>query len=420
MENTGKLLKNRTLVTIGIAESISGIGDWITMMSIFAILVFRGNGGVAESSGVFMAGLLPTLPASLAAGWLCDRFDRKKLMIASLLVSGLIVSGLIFTENLVLIYGLLALQAVSVSIMTPARQSVLPEIVPEAELTRANALLQQLAGVIKIGAPMLAGAVLVILSPHQAIILDVVTFVFAAILLTFIPALPPHKKERVSAEGRSEKPAENVIMVLKKLPELRLAFLSIFLGILIIIGFDVSFSVFIRDILHADESFMGLTIGLVGVGTLISTIVLLIRKSKNDLWLDIITGISLLAFIPLALCISAYLGKPEIARILVLAGCLVGGIGNGFVNVQITTLLQKRTPPEFLGRMGGVFQSTAVAGQLIGIVITPFLLAGILTMGEFYGISFVCLLLLVLYILFNKWQKKQHIMSSTRIAQDEI
>ena len=100
------------------------------MMSIFAILVFRGNGGVAELQWVFMAGLLPTLPASLAAGWLCDRFDRKKLMIASLLVSGLVVSGLIFTENLVFIYGLLALQAVSVSIMTPARQSVLPEIVP--------------------------------------------------------------------------------------------------------------------------------------------------------------------------------------------------------------------------------------------------------------------------------------------------
>ncbi len=61
MQNTGKLLKNRTLVTIGVAESISGIGDWITMMAIFAILVFRGTGGVAESSGIFMAGLLPTL-----------------------------------------------------------------------------------------------------------------------------------------------------------------------------------------------------------------------------------------------------------------------------------------------------------------------------------------------------------------------
>ena len=119
MQNTGKLLKNRTLVTIGVAELISGIGDWITMMAIFAILVFRGTGGVAESSGIFMAGLLPALPASLAAGWLCDRYDRKRLMIASLLVSGLVVSGLIFTENLVLIYALLALQAVSVSIMTP-------------------------------------------------------------------------------------------------------------------------------------------------------------------------------------------------------------------------------------------------------------------------------------------------------------
>ena len=420
MEYTGNLLKNRTLVTIGVAESISGIGDWITMMAIFAILVFRGTGGVAESSGIFMAGLLPTLPASLAAGWLCDRFDRKRLMIASLLISGLVVSGLIFTENLIFIYVLLALQAVSVSVMTPARQSVLPEIVPADELTQANALLQQLAGVIKIGAPMLAGAVLVVLSPHQAIILDVVSFGVAAILLTFIPSLPPHKKELSSTENKIEKPVENIITVLKKLPELRLAFLSIFLGILIIVGFDVSVSVFIRDFLQADETFMGLSIGLVGVGTLISTIVLLTRKTQNDLWQDIITGLSLLAVIPLMLCISAYIWEPEIARILVLGGCLVGGIGNGFVNVQITTLLQKRTPPEFLGRMGGVFQSTAVAGQLIGIVITPLLLTSMLSMGEYYGISFIFLTLLILYILFTLWKNKQHETFSTLSASDEI
>ncbi len=89
---------------------------------------------------------------------------------------------------MVLIYGLLALQAVSVSIMTPARQSVLPDIVPAEELTRANALLQQLSGIIKIGAPMIAGAVLAVLNPHQAIILDVISFALAALLLTFLPA----------------------------------------------------------------------------------------------------------------------------------------------------------------------------------------------------------------------------------------
>jgi MFS family permease len=420
MQNTGKLLKNRTLVTIGVAESISGIGDWITMMAIFAILVFRGTGGVAESSGIFMAGLLPTLPASLAAGWLCDRYDRKFLMIVSLLVSGAVVSGLIFTENMVLIYALLALQAVSVSIMTPARQSVLPDIVPAEELTRANALLQQLAGIIKIGAPMIAGALLAVLNPHQAIILDVISFAIAALLLTFLPAMPPHKRSETGMANGVLPSRETIFMVLNRIPGLRLVFLSVFLAILIIVGFDVSVSVFIRDFLLAEESFMGLCIGLVGVGTLIATTLLLTRKTKNDHWRDVVIALSLLAVIPLSLTLCIYLAKPEIGRFLVLGGCLVGGIGNGLFHVQVTTLLQTLTPPEMLGRMGGAFQSSAVAGQLVGIVITPILLAKFLSMGQYYGISFICLVILMFYILFILWQNKQNSRLSPVPANDEI
>lgn len=407
MTTTGALLKNKTLLTIGIAESVSGIGDWITMMSIFAILVFRGSGGVAESSGIFMAGLLPTLPASLAAGWLCDRFDRKILMIISQLVSGIVVAGLIFTNNIALIYGLLALQAISYAIMSPARQAALPDIVAQEDLTRANALLQQLAGIIKIGAPVIAGAILAVLDPHRAIILDVISFIAAAILLSFIPSLPPHAKKTTEPNSTPAQNSDNILSTIRRIPGLSLVFVSVFLAILIIVGFDVSASVFIRDIVHEKESFMGISIGLVGVGTLIASIHLLTRKSKNDLWRDIILGLSLLAVIPLVICVGYYIGKPEISRILLLAGCLVGGIGNGFVHIQMTTMLQTMTPPEQLGRMGGVFQSTAVAGQLVGIIITPLLLSRLLSMGQYYAISFVCLSFLVIYILFSVKQMKR-------------
>lgn len=420
MTTIGALLKNKTLVTIGIAESVSGIGDWITMMSIFAILVFRGTGGVAESGGIFMAGLLPTLPASLAAGWLCDRFDRKILMIISQLVSGTVVAGLIFTNNIVLIYGLLALQAISYAIMSPARQASLPDIVAQEDLTRANALLQQLAGIIKIGAPVIAGAILAVLDPHKAIILDVISFIAAAILLSFIPSLPPHGKKTAEPNSVNTQKSDNILSTIKDIPGLSLIFVSIFLAILIIVGFDVSASVFIRDILHEKESFMGISIGLVGVGTLIASIHLLTRKAKNDLWRDIVTGLSLLSIIPLVISVGYYVGKPEISRILLLAGCLVGGIGNGLVHVQVTTLLQTLTPPEQLGRMGGVFQSTAVAGQLVGIVLTPLLLAKLLSMGQFYAISFVCLGFLVIYIVFSLKQMKRSPQHLPKPVSEEI
>jgi MFS family permease len=171
-----KIARQPALLTIGTAESISGIGDWITLMAVYANLVFRGGGGVAQSSGILLAGLLPMLLASPGAGWLCDRFNRKHLMIASLLASGLVVSGLIFTTRLELVYLLLALQAVSVSLFGPARLAATPSLVAPDDLPSANAFLQQLSSIIKISAPVLAGLVLTVLTPNQAIILDVFSF----------------------------------------------------------------------------------------------------------------------------------------------------------------------------------------------------------------------------------------------------
>jgi MFS family permease len=394
------ILKNRTILSIGLAEAVSNIGDWITMMAIYAILVFKGGGGVAESSGVYLAGLLPALPASLLAGWLCDRVDRKLLMIASQILSGLSVVGLIFTDRLEIIYLLLALEAVFISIMGPARQAVVPQIVAREDLTRANAFFQQMHGIIKIGAPVLAGAVLAVLNPHQAIILDVVSFSLAAIMLCFIRPLPPVKEEKPSASQPDAKasPAGGLWPVLKSLPSLQMVFISVFLAIAVIIGFDVLASVYIRDVLQGNEQFLGLSIGAIGTGTLLATIWLMARRSQISPWWDLVAGLGMIAVIPLVMVLGGGIQPISYGRLLVLAGCLVGGFGNGMVNVQISTLLQSQTPAGILGRMSGLFQSVVTAGQLIGIVLTPLLVPGLISMQGYFSLSAVGMVLLVVFL----------------------
>lgn len=419
-------MKNKTLITIGIAESVSAIGDWITMMSVFALLVFRGDGGVAQSSGIFLAGLLPTLPASLAAGWLCDRFDRKTLMIGSLVLSGLIVSGLIFTENLVLIYLLLALQAISVSLMTPARASILPDILPADELTRANAFLQQLSSLVKIAAPILAGALLAVLNPHQAIILDVVSFFLAAALLTRLPRLAPKISPSVPAvdphETASPKPANAASSLLKGNSRLQLVYITGFLCILVLISFDVLSAVYFRDVLHTGEQYMGFAIGLVGVGTLVSTILLMRKNRRNDPWRDVITGIILLGIIPAALALGNLIKDITILRMLVLVACLLGGVGNGFVHVQMVTLLQTLAPSGMLGRASGLFQSVAVAGQLVGLLLTPLLVPGLLDMPNFFLLASACLagIILVITVQLNRTRPAASIMPEASFGEPRM
>jgi MFS family permease len=397
----GQLLRNRSLLIIGTAESVSGIGDWVTMMAVFAMIVFRGGGNVTESSGVFLAGLVPTLLASPVAGWLCDRLDRKGLMIGSQLLSGLAISGLIFTTRLDLIYALLALQAISYAIMMPARQAAVPDIVPPEDLTRANALLQQLSSIIKIGGPMLAGSVLAVLDPHRAIILDVISFALSAAILTRLPALPPHREPAqaaVAGEGPAVAPvARTVLTVLRDSGYLRLLFAVISLAVIVIIGLDVMSSIVIRDVLRGNEGLFGVVIGLVGLGSVGASAGLLLAKGNRNLWRNVMVGILLMACMPGALAAVIRVGGGTAGTIVVIVGCLVGGVGNGLINVQVPTLIQQLSPPEMLGRLGGVFQSVTVGGQLVGLLVTPLLVPGLLSMGDYFTLSAAALVVLVFF-----------------------
>ncbi len=409
--------RNRSLLIVGAAESVSGIGNWITMMAVFAIVVFQGQGSVAESSGIFLAGLVPTLFASPAAGWLCDRFDRKRLMIASELLDAFVVLGLIFAQQLQIIYGLLALQAVVMSIMSPARQAIVPDLVRGDELTNANALLQQLSGLVKVGAPVLAGALLAALGPHTAIILDVISFLLSAAILSRLPALPPH---RIGAAGKSRAPAAELpaplppsrgepppaaglgtLALLRSSTGLRLLFAGIFLAIMVIVGFDVLSALVTRDLLQGNEGLYGLLIGAVGLGTAAAALLLMLRGRGRDPWPDVTLGLALLACLPASVALAARLPTPALGRLSLIAGCLVGGVGNGLANVQVGTLLQQLSPPALLGRVSGLFQSTAVAGQLVGIVLTPLLVPVPLSIGNFFAIASAALAALVVYLLVN-------------------
>lgn len=392
------LLSNRSLLILGAAESISGIGDWITMMAVFAILVFRGDGGLAESSGVYLAGLLPLLVASPVAGWLVDRFDRRRLMIICQLTSALVVLGLVFTNSLALIYTLMALQAACLSVMAPARQAVVPVLVPQSDLIRANAFLQQLASVIKIFAPVLAGVILGLVNPHIAILLDVASFILSAWMLTRLPALPPQRATGSAspASSTSQEPRINPLALLRAVPQLKAVYFSIFLSILVIVAFDVLAPIYIRDVLRQNESFFGLVIGLFGAGTLAATLLLMLRRQISTPWRDVVVGVVLLSVVPLTLSLGATLKGAPFAFWMMVGGCLVGGVGVGLMHVQFNTLIQLLAPAGSLGQSAALMQAFATAGQLCGILLTPLLIPGIFDIASYFFASAIALLVLAL------------------------
>ncbi|MCB0256994.1 MAG: hypothetical protein KDI55_25020, partial [Anaerolineae bacterium] len=118
----------------------------------------------------------------------------------------------------------------------------------------------------------------------------------------------------------------------------------------------------------------------------------------RNLWADVVAGLLLLTVLAAAVAIGAWVGNPVVATAVMAAGCLLAGLGMGIMHVQIATLIQLLTPAALLGRAGGMFQSVAVAGQITGILLTPLLVPGWLSVAQFFGLATLALLALVVYI----------------------
>lgn len=401
MKTFQTLIRNRSLIIIGASESVSNTGNWITMMAVFAILVFRGDGGIIQSSIVFFAGLVPTFLISPFAGWLLDRFDRKKLMILSELFSGFITLGLVFTSNMLLITIILSLQAVTISIMTPARQAVVPLLVSREDLTRANAFFQQLSGTIKIGAPLLAGLIISVIGPHMAVIIDVISFGLSAVVLGLLPPLPPPLKMDVNPALEKIQTSEKLSRILKESSHLRLLFIIRFLAIMLIVSYDVLAPVYIKNILMGDEKIYGTLIALIGGGTLLASLLLMAKKGSHRPWRDIIIGGFLLSFISGSMTAAGYITNPNLSLGLVVFGAFIGGIGSGLLVIQSGTLLQLLSPPSMLGRISGIFQSSTAASQLGGIVLTPLIVPALLSIPGYFMASTALLLIIFCYAILS-------------------
>ena len=111
---------------------------------------------------VGLAQFLPMLCLLLPAGDLIDRFARKRILAASWAVGGLCSAMLWWlsghgASGVAGIYAVLVLYGCSRAFSGPAMQSLLPQIVPRAQLAQAIAANSMLMRVASIGGPLLGG-----------------------------------------------------------------------------------------------------------------------------------------------------------------------------------------------------------------------------------------------------------------------
>ena len=187
----GELLlrSSRAFRLLWFAQIASLFGDWFNVIASSTLLAQLTGAGAALGA-LFAIRMLGSFLASPLAGVLADRYNRKRILIATDLLRAAAVLGLLLVRephHVWLLFVLTALQVGISGVFFPVRVAILPEVASRRLLGPANALSSATwAAMLAIGAA--AGGVFAgVFGIAAAFILDAATYLLSALLLVRMP-----------------------------------------------------------------------------------------------------------------------------------------------------------------------------------------------------------------------------------------
>lgn len=187
-------------VRLWTANTVSDFGTYITMLAAQVLLLDDLHASATDMGLVNAARWVPYLCFGLLIGVYVDRRRRLPLLVATDAGCALLL-GLI---PLLAAVGGLSVPVV-IAVMVPfglfsllndaASMAFLPQLVPPAELERANGRLQQSGSAAQTGGPLVSGGLVGWIGAPLAILVDAVSYLLSGLLLATIRAdVPPPER----------------------------------------------------------------------------------------------------------------------------------------------------------------------------------------------------------------------------------
>ena len=375
--------------------TLSSFGDWATLFASVALASYLGSeGGNSELTAVIpiVARIIPALMSSFA-GILADRFNKKNVMIICDLSRMVIVLGLFFTTTLIQLFLINFLSEIFSLIRQPSRESVVPEVVDNEYLVKANSLFT----VGTYASLPLASLAFGVISDNSLIegivsygngwngsvifVIDSVTFLISSFLLLYLKTDSPNKNiEKQSNVLGDLKEGLNYFLSVQ---ELRTVTTSISLSLVGAGALFVLGNTYLTESLKFTQSSFGFMIASFGFGIIFTMVILsyfVTSFGRIPFFIGIsmvITGLSLLfAF-----------NSSEFSTILFFI--FISGIGSGSVYLLTISYLQSTTDKNLRGRVFGNFYTIGRLSILLSLFISGFAANFINQYFEFDGVLFV-------------------------------
>jgi MFS family permease len=355
-------LRHKRYLYLWLGLLISIAGSQMQLSALFwHIRILTGEPQPLALGGIGLARILPILVFSFLGGPVADTLNRRRVLFVTqtaMAMVAFVLALLTFTGHITIwyIYLLTAIQATAVAFDGPARQAMIPNIVPAEDLPSAFSMssIAQNAGAI-IG-PALSGIVIVALGQGYTYFFNAISFLAVIIALVLIgPVMQDSKKSGVHLGAA----LDGIRFIFSKpiiLSTMLMDFVATFFA-----SANTMMPIVAKDILKVGEIGYGWlssaqAIGSVAAGVVVSQVQKLHKQGPIFLIAVVIFGLTTVLF-----------GATRAFALAMLALILMGA-ADAVSTIIRNTIRQLNTPDHIRGRMTAVNQIFFQGGPQLGEV----------------------------------------------------
>jgi MFS family permease len=179
------LWRNRAFLRLWFAGIVSGVGGQVTALALPLTAVVALDATPADMGLLRGAGIVPDVLLVLFAGVWVDRVRRQSILIGAdlgraLLLGSVPLAALAGAPTLPQLWFVAFAVGTLAVFSSLASISILPAIVPKAQLVEANSRLTVTGSVLTIAGPNVAGGLIQVVGAPKAILADAVSYVLSA------------------------------------------------------------------------------------------------------------------------------------------------------------------------------------------------------------------------------------------------
>jgi len=356
------LRHNRPFSFLWCSRSISFVGDSLGLIALL-LYVATSTGQAFDVALLMLVGDFgPTLLSPLT-GALSSRFNARTLMMLCDVGQGALTAAIgLGLPALPVLLLLVALRSTLGQLFAPAARAAVPTLVADDDIETANAALGFGTHGMDAFAPLVAAALLPVVQIRGLLLIDALTYLISALLLSRLPSLPRVGIEAANDRSLLRETREGLGYIWSH-PAVRIVIFGFFAIVACNAMDDVALVFLAKGPLHAGNSVTSLLYAGVGSGLLLG-FAALSRYAR-------ILPMPLLLLLGFGLHSAGNLLTGLSWAIAVAFGMqVIRGVGISMMDVAGNTLLQRLVPPALRGRVfgnfGGAIGSAAGLSYVVG------------------------------------------------------